>query len=186
MLKHILTCVISLLPVIAHGQQNYFIKNDGEKVLAYPTLFAPTGLGISNERLEWYDKAEKRHEIHQSEVKEMFAGGYYYIQLPITKRYNRLVRVLATSEKYILSSYSMSSADYLFIHDKQSKEIVEGKVRYYNVKTDYKDLQKVIKKYFPVCYELFITMDANGKRQEKEKKIERDGPFDGISNMTCK
>jgi hypothetical protein len=192
------TLVILLLFVynIVSAQEKYFIKTDGTKVLMHPTKFDihPSGIMLTDKKLEYFDAKGKGQAINQSEVKEMVVGSEYYSLLPINKKDNRLLRIIATNAEYILSIYdpleeyspSNSAETYLFVHHKQTRGLAEEKVAYYNVDIDYKGILPVIKKYFAACTELFSKMDNNSKTQEKEKKkYKRLGPFEEINNLTC-
>jgi hypothetical protein len=173
---------------LACGQEKYFIKTDGTKVQLHPTKFDidPSGIMLTNETLEYFDANGKGQVIHQSEVKELMIGSQYYALLPITKKYNRLLRVVATNSKYLASTYDSDGTQYLFIHDKGTEEILVDKIPYYNVNTDYKPILPTLKKYFSECAILFERMETNSQKQEKvKKKFQRGGPFEDINKLAC-
>jgi hypothetical protein len=157
-------------------------------VQLHPTKFDihPFGVMMTNEKLEYFDANGKGQVIDQSEVQELHLGGEFYTLLPITKKYNRLVRVVATNSKFIASTYQSDQTEYLFIHHKDSKEIANDKVPYHNVNTDYTPILPTLKNFFPNCAALFSMMEANAQAQEKiKKKFQRLGPFENINNLTC-
>jgi hypothetical protein len=183
-----LSIAFFIMSALTYGQEKYFIKTDGTKVQLHPTKFDihPSGVMMTNENLEYFDINGKGQIIHQSDVQELRIGSELYTLLPITKKYNRLLRVVATNSKFIASTYKSDETEYLFIHDKESKEIANDKVAYFNVNTDYSPILPTLNKFFANCPTLFKMMEANAQTQEKiKKKFQRLGPFDNINNLTC-
>jgi hypothetical protein len=177
-----------IVSILTQAQGKYFIKTDGTKVQLHPTKFDidPSGIMMTNEDLEYFDSNGKGQIIHQSEVQELHMGDEFYSLLPITKKYNRLLKIVATNSKYIASTYQSDQTEYLFIHHKDSKEIANDKVAYHNVNTDYSPILPTLKKFFPDCPTLFSRIEANSQAQEKiKKKFQRLGPFENINNLAC-
>ncbi len=176
-------CFISAL---AYCQDNYFVKTDGTKVqmhLKKSDIIHPMGF-LTDEWLYYFDVNEKQQSILQLEVKEMLIDNAYYTQLPITKKYNRLLKVIATNDGFIASTYYSDGIDYLYIHDKKMRTIAADKIWYDN-STNYSRVLPTLKECFPNCSTLFTMMETNSKAQDKMKKRERMGPFENINNLTC-
>jgi len=73
----------------------------------------------------------------------------------------------------------------LYVHDKVTKKIVGRKVNYNDWDTDYKAILEPIEKYFHDCKGLIEKIKANGAEQREQKRLERGGPFVGMSNIAC-
>jgi hypothetical protein len=99
--------VCSLILTHAKGQDKYFVKTDGTKIELIPANISPLGMMLDNDYLFYYDKKGRQFSIKQSEVKEMVVGPEYYILLPISKKDKRLLKLIASNEKYLLDILDM-------------------------------------------------------------------------------
>jgi hypothetical protein len=203
MKKNTLLLILSLVVGIIQAQtekgtEKYLIKTDGTRVDFHPSKIdemTRSAFELTNEKVMYFDTKGKQQSIQQSDVKEMVIGPDYYRLLPITKKNNRLLRVIATNNDHILSVYEYWSTDqggftngveyHLYIHNKQTLASAEDRIRYNNVSTNYENMLPTIRKYFASCTELLDKMAANSKKQQKEKKLDRKGPFEDISNLVC-
>jgi hypothetical protein len=144
---------------------------------------------LDNDYLFYYDKKGRQFSIKQSEVKEMVVGPEYYSLLPISKKDKRLLKLIASNEKYLLSIYQKVSEysvpNLLIVHDKKTKEIVDEKIGYFDTSTDYDHMLPIIKKYFGNCDDLLSRIDTNIKNQKKINSRKRPGPFFEINNLDC-
>ncbi len=201
-MKHYLLLALTSLACITANAQSptfvkqspYFVKTTGEKVTLYPNDRDQLFISMTNAKFSYHNEKGKEITLHQSEVQDVYLSDIYLTLLPITKGMDRLLDVIATNDKYILSVYHTTygngaNAQYLYVHDKATKEILEGRrgsIKFFNVSVDYDDIFKVINKYFPDCSELIKQVNANLTVQKEAKKIDRDGPFFFINNIKCK
>ena len=206
-MKQYLLCLLLLfISAFAFAQQeNYYIKKNGERVNIYKNLDKPE-MHVMGNNLEgqlhftpsqvfYYNEKGKQKFISQKKVKELHFDGKDYINLPILKsKRPRLHEVIASNEKYILTSYFHNNY-YLYIYDKQKMKPMEYKITHSKRKeADLELINNMISRYFSDCEELMAQLKENVEKANYKKRAEKKGKmylfknvlFNEISSLECK
>jgi hypothetical protein len=159
------------------GRANYFIlKEGGDTVEIY-------GEVTKDDWTVFYKDADgKTTKMAQSKMKRLVAGDDLYITLPVSNTLDRLQKVIATNNSYIMTYYDQRGGD-MYIWDKhfvaKEKNLFCGVLNTgFGPSGPGKRLMKTIEKYFGSCKDLMDKLNSNLNDPHKHLT-------DNISNYKC-
>ncbi|WP_055448574.1 hypothetical protein [Lacinutrix mariniflava] len=148
---------------------------------------------LTSEKLIYFDASNKVKKIKQHKVELLNFDGRTFKNLPITKiGQKRLHEIFIENDKYILTNYSSTLGNYFYIFNKNDMKIVKKKTHHsLKKKDDYKSLDKIIKKYFSNCPEIFDQIKQNIRNLDYAWKdangnwLIKNNMFNGFVNYKC-
>ncbi len=162
----LLLSVFVLLATIAKAQNDYFIKNDGTKVIVYGEQ---TSFGDGN--VGYIDENGKQQWENEKNVKLLLVGNSVVISLPSKKnsKNKSLSFIVAFNDKYILTGIPYSGYTVLDVFDRDFNNILDKPVHFTIQKQHpqkYEDAKRTmlnenIFKYFKECPKLQEAMLNN-------------------------
>ena len=132
--------------------------------------------------VHYKDAGGKKASMAQAKITMMAAGGDIFFNLEIARHVNRLQKIIATNNKYILTEYDDKNGSFLYVWDKNFVNIesrlycnsvtsTTGPTRYGK-----KLVNETLAKYFGSCKELIDMLNEN---------LKTGFLTNGISNYQC-
>jgi hypothetical protein len=193
----------SLTPFAQTTQDNYFLKKDGTKVKMKPNperkrysagkAIFDSDYSLGGQFLYYIDENDKAQKIAHTKITEMFFNQEHYISKGIKgdKGMLRLHKVIAKSDKYLLTQYFWDGKYYAYVFDNKTNICTDRKIRTgWSKKDDRKFLNSTIKIKFKDCKDFIKQLEENVSGDEIYSKLmfkygQQNFFFFKISNYEC-
>jgi len=200
MKKTILFITLILLTLFSFSQNKKageLVLKTGEKIDIYNKVLKNGKIRLSSyngKTIYYFTKEGKSKSMNQSKVESMELSNGSYINLPIyVLKAERLHRIVAENDKYLLTDYYSTNRFQFYIFDKSTMKAKEKlKFQSYRPKKDIK-LIKLVEEYFSECPRLIEKIQSNfdtfyNDKHYKKKMINmepRSILFENISKFKC-
>ncbi len=206
-MKKTITVLLFLVVPYINAQEviGYFNTTDGEKVLIHKNKDSVSDIDLRSnfiirgnvtltpERLFYFNASNEIKDIHQTKVEALEFNGRVFKNLSAARILgNRLHEIYISNDAFTLTNYSSNMGNYFYVFRNKDMKMIERRTQHSTRrKNDYESLEKIVKKYFSNCPEIFNTIKQNIRNYDYASKdisgnwLLRNNMFKGFTNYKC-